>query len=354
MWFAGPPSLSPKSPVAFAQSREVCCALLTAKLFANDLEAMSTQPSTSSTPKTDQERIVIPLATDERCWFKCRQTNAGRLRGRDPTCSLFCYYSNQLPSLITDPATSLKGTTTEVRGGDGDNDLMNMTGDAEERWDELVRKYTLSALEGKYLYFATGKPALLRHLASMRQLGSLEHHWLLQKLKDEDSLPLQNLQHQSHSPTVPAHLPDKSHRGLVVLAYHKDYESVINIAHSMASGMASIHWHIEKIYGPSYSILSKVPASVRQLLDAEETKVPSQFAMMHGLLTQPLLSNSLTLLNRSFESLSKVLGRLAAKYAARLDNSSSSSSSSNDPSRRFGGSNPRNPPPSPPPLPPSP
>ncbi|KNZ51519.1 hypothetical protein VP01_391g7 [Puccinia sorghi] len=310
MWFAGPPSLSPKSPVAFAQSREVCCALLTAKLFANDLEAMSTQPSTSSTPKTDQERIVIPLATDERCWFKCRQTNAGRLRGRDPTCSLFCYYSNQLPSLITDPATSLKGTTTEVRGGDGDNDLMNMTGDAEERWDELVRKYTLSALEGKYLYFATGKPALLRHLASMRQLGSLEHHWLLQKLKDEDSLPLQNLQHQSHSPTVPAHLPDKSHRGLVVLAYHKDYESVINIAHSMASGMASIHWHIEKIYGPSYSILSKVPAS-------------------------PLLSNSLTLLNRSFESLSKVLGRLAAKYAARLDNSSSSSSSSNDPSRRF-------------------
>lgn len=255
MWFAGPPSLSPKSPVAFAQSREVCCALLTAKLFANDLEAMSTQPSTSSTPKTDQERIVIPLATDERCWFKCRQTNAGRyfstdswvssrwsrkveswslrfhnnrLRGRDPTCSLFCYYSNQLPSLITDPATSLKGTTTEVRGGDGDNDLMNMTGDAEERWDELVRKYTLSALEGKYLYFATGKPALLRHLASMRQLGSLEHHWLLQKLKDEDSLPLQNLQHQSHSPTVPAHLPDKSHRGLVVLAYHK--ESVYDLS----------------------------------------------------------------------------------------------------------------------------
>lgn len=300
----------------------------------NHFEAMSTQPSTSSTAKTAQERIVIPLATDERCWFKCRQTNAGRLRGRDPTCSLFCYYSNQLPALITDPARALQGTTTAESGGEGEGrtDVTNMTGEAEQdRWDALVRKYTLRALEGKYLYFATGKPALLRHLASMRQLGSLEHHWLLQKLKHDDALPTQNL--QSNPASVPSHLPDKSLRGLVVLAYHKDYESVINIAHWMASGMASMHWHVEKIYGPSYRILTKVPGSVREMMGAEEgRKVPSQFAMMHGLMTQPLLSNSLTLLTRSFESLSKVLGLLAAK---------------------FGRDNPRNPPPSPPPLPPS-
>ncbi|KAA1122096.1 hypothetical protein PGTUg99_027154 [Puccinia graminis f. sp. tritici] len=305
---------------------------------------MTTQSSSSSNQEIITDRIVIPLATDERCWFKCRQSNAGRLRGQEPMCSLFCYYSNQLPSLITDPATALKkartstSSTSNVPSNHQDKNhvLSDKKEEPEDRWDELIRKYTFSYFEGKYFYFATGKPAVIRHLASMRQLGSVEHDWLVQKFKEEDEA--------IHEKSKPAgkQIPDKSHRGLVVLAYHKDYESVINIAHSIASGLASVHAHFERIYGPSYKILSKLPGSMRQLMDPEESKVPSQFTMIHGLFTQPLLSNSTTLLNRSFESLSEVLGRLATKYASRFDDDKKDNSNG-----RFGGR------PGPPPSPPS-
>lgn len=221
---------------------------------------------------------------------------------------------------------------------------------AQDRWDALVRKYTFSYLEGKYLYFATGQPALIRHLASMRQLGAVEHHWLVQKFKEQEQLAALLADEKEKANLPRKQLPEKSHRGLVVLAYHKDYESVINIAHSIASGLASVHAHVEKIYGPSYRILSKLPGSMEQLLDPLETKVPSQFAVIHGLFTQPLLANSTTLLSRAFSSLTEVVGRLSAKYAARLD--SNKPEDRRDP--RLGGGNSGSPPPPPsPPLPPT-
>ncbi|WAR63180.1 hypothetical protein PtB15_18B262 [Puccinia triticina] len=296
-------------------------------------EAMSTSSSSSSKPGAKQERIVIPLATDERCWFKCRQSNAGRLRGKEPTCSLFCYYSNQLPSVVTEPtrtlqkaiasASSASSTTTTKRNSS--SDLPDNKEEPENRWDQLIEKYTFSLLEGKYFYFATGKPAITRHLASMSRLGSIEHDWLVQKFKEED----QATQEKSKPPLKQS--TDKSHRGLLLWTYHQDYESVINVAHSIASSLASIHAHFEKIYGPSYKIISKLPGSMRQLMDPEEAKVPSQFAMIHRLFTQSPLTTSATLLNRSFESLSEVLGRLATKYASRFDDKKDNSSG------RFGG-----------------
>jgi hypothetical protein len=137
-------------------------------------------------------------------------------------CSLFCYYSNQLPSLITDPASALKkartstSSTSNVTTKDKSAAPPEKKEEPEDRWDELIRKYTFSYFEGKYFYFATGKPAVIRHLASMRQLGSVEHDWLVQKFKEEDEA--------IHEKSKPAgkQIPDKSHRGLVVLAYHKE------------------------------------------------------------------------------------------------------------------------------------
>ena len=69
--------------------------------------------------------------------------------------------------------------------------------------------------------------------------------------------------------------------------------------------------------------------------------------VIHGLFTQPLLANSATLLSRAFASLSEVVGRLSAKYAARLD--SNKPDNRRDP--RFGGGTSGSPPPPPPPLP---
>lgn len=292
--------------------------------------------STSTSTQNQDNRIVIPLATDERCWFKCRQSNAGRLRGQEPICSIFCYYSNQLPLLIKDPVTVLKSTSLTTTKED-ENSQKNSSSNAgleindkeemitESRWDELVNKYTFKSLRGKYFYFATGKPAINRHLSSMSQIGSVEHEWLIQKFK-RDQLLLQQ-QHEQDPPeksnthtTTPKQISDKSYRGLMVLAYHKDYENVINIAHSIATGLASIHGHIEKIYGPGYKIMSRIPKSLSELRDPDCDKIPSQFTLIHDFFNRPLLSYSTNLLTRSFESVSEVLSRLATKYASSLNN----------------------------------
>ncbi|POW22182.1 hypothetical protein PSHT_01498 [Puccinia striiformis] len=317
--------------------------------------AMSTSTDSSSTsnPEPSQDRIVIPLATDERCWFKCRQSNAGRLRGQEPLCSLFCYYSNQLPSLITDPTNALQKSQGSTRTTD--SNVPNKADDntkeePEDRWDELIRKYTFTFLEGKYLYFATGKPAITRHLASMRQLGAVEHDWLVQKFKEhqleEEKLNLNTAinssnRSQINSSKVVKHSdPDKSHRGLVVLAYHKDYESVINIAHTIASGFANIESHFRKIYGPSYKIVQKIPTSIDQLITRSsssssnesrnhDNEIPSQFKLIHNLFNKPLLSNSMILLNRSFESLTEVCTRLKARYSSRFETNNNNNNNRN-------------------------
>lgn len=254
-------------------------------------------------------------------------------------CSIFCYYSNQLPSLIVDPATALKSVPNPSTSS---RTPPTKSEELQNRWHELLKKYTFSSLEGKYLYFATGKQAIHRHLASMRKLGSIEQDWLAQQFKEEDEI-LQQQEAKEKPKQVQKPMPDKTYRGLMVLAYHRDYESVINIAHSIATGFATIHAHFEKIYGPSYRIISKLPSSFAQLRDSDETKIPSQFTLIHGLVNRPLLSDSITLMNRSFESLSEVLSRLVNKYASSLDKDDPSSN-------RFGGKSNR--PSSPPPQPP--
>ncbi|KAI9621131.1 hypothetical protein H4Q26_013329 [Puccinia striiformis f. sp. tritici PST-130] len=303
------------------------------------------QPAASKTATASKN--AMSTSTDSS------QSNAGRLRGQEPLCSLFCYYSNQLPSLITDPTNALQKSQGSTRTTD--SNVPNKADDntkeePEDRWDELIRKYTFTFLEGKYLYFATGKPAITRHLASMRQLGAVEHDWLVQKFKEhqleEEKLNLNTAinssnRSQINSSKVVKHSdPDKSHRGLVVLAYHKDYESVINIAHTIASGFANIESHFRKIYGPSYKIVQKIPTSIDQLITRSsssssnesrnhDNEIPSQFKLIHNLFNKPLLSNSMILLNRSFESLTEVCTRLKARYSSRFETNNNNNNNRN-------------------------
>lgn len=96
------------------------------------------------------------------------------------------------------------------------------------------------------------------------------------------------------------------------------YERTVNISYSLASVVASIHLHFERLYAPSYKILSKLPQSLISLTDPERTTPTSQFTLLHQLFNKPLLSDSMNLLSRAAESLVEVTSRLAARYASTL------------------------------------
>ncbi|KAG0146869.1 hypothetical protein CROQUDRAFT_30686, partial [Cronartium quercuum f. sp. fusiforme G11] len=218
--------------------------------------------SSSSTPIRKPEKIILPTATDERCWIKCRQTNAGRVRRADPRCSMFCYYSNKIPTLPILPPPELLPTISTTTTEEKQNEkplIENESLDLEEKRASLIERYTIPFLKGKFLYFAIGKPAINKHLMSMRRIHSIEHNWIYEKLKEETNEDHHHLSFEEKTKI------EKSNRGLVVLSYHRDYEKTINISYSIASIFVSIHLHFEKLYKPTYQILTKLPNSIKDL-----------------------------------------------------------------------------------------
>ncbi|EGF98720.1 uncharacterized protein MELLADRAFT_73545, partial [Melampsora larici-populina 98AG31] len=241
-----------------------------------------TDSSSSTTRKP--EKIVIPVSTDERCWFKCKQTNAGRVRGSDPRCRMLCYYSNKIPSLpINPPADLISNVQTNAANPSGSQShqtvlpqtsTQTITDELEDKRAKLIERYTIPALRGSFIYFAIGKPAVSRHLASMRRLHSVEHNWIYEKLKEESEDP-------SEWETVPKRPVEQTNRGLMVLSYHRDYEKTINISYSLASIFTSIHLHFERLYSPTYRIISKLPTSISNLSQQSSSNDHSnQFALL--------------------------------------------------------------------------
>ncbi|KAI8455320.1 hypothetical protein BY996DRAFT_7040107 [Phakopsora pachyrhizi] len=285
-----------------------------------------------------KETIVIPLATDERCWFRCRQTNAGRVRSQDPYCSMFCYYSNNLPLIRVETDSILKNkrsdqsSSLDVRIDKTENDertkgcSSNKCSDAgrhDDEWDRLIDRYSVSFLEGKFIYFASGKPAIVRHLGSMKRLGSMEEDWELEQLRLDQQKSLQIDKHLKTERV--SHNPNQTSRGLMALAYHRDYERLINLSYSFASGLASVHCHFEKIYGPAYKILNKLPTSISQLLDPDQRETPSQFLLINKLFKRSIMIDSIDLMNRSVDSVFEVMSRLSKRYLSSLSKDSSGS-----------------------------
>ncbi|KAH9816493.1 hypothetical protein DFH28DRAFT_1125265 [Melampsora americana] len=277
--------------------------------------------SSSATRKL--EKIVIPVATDERCWFKCKQSNAGRVRGSDPKCRMLCYYSNKIPSLPINPPeeliSSLQANPANTSTPQSQQTIspstsnQTITDELEEKRAKLIERYTIPALRGSFIYFAIGKPAVSRHLASMRRLHSVEHNWIYEKLKEESD-------DQSEWETVPKRPVEQTNRGLMVLSYHRDYEKTINISYSLASIITSIHLHFERLYKPTYQILSKLPTSISNLSQPPSPNDhPSQFALLIRLYNKPILSDSIQLINRSVESVTEVMNRLVVKYQSKLE-----------------------------------
>lgn len=147
--------------------------------------------SSNPRPRATQERQEV---IDERCYSSCRQTNARRALGREPSCYSLCYinFRNHINALI--PVPNHPGTFLAAMDSPSTSKITTTQKTSIDSEASVVPKYHWKGLDGRYLYYASGRDKVSEHLIEMagenwKGIEALKTRCETARLDREDKAP---------------------------------------------------------------------------------------------------------------------------------------------------------------------
>ncbi|GAA5878199.1 hypothetical protein JCM3774_005840 [Rhodotorula dairenensis] len=261
---------------------------------------------------------------DERCWTFTRQSNARRALGREPQTTMYCYLNlrNVIEDLVPVPGAPNAFLARDAPPGspaavEAERKLRERTMRKVELQHTADPNATTTPayrwpwLDGRYLYIATGRNNVARHMTEMGGAATdpedhHHHHYPSdsgsqrepEHARPEAATAARPPRRRSLPPTLDeGHLgawgmlkriedrvekaeaeraqPGKREEELMrrALGFEpKDSERLISLSDAYSSGLQRLHAHVVRIYSPGVRNLARLPETFtdgtqRQMLD---------------------------------------------------------------------------------------
>ncbi|TKA52738.1 hypothetical protein B0A53_04191 [Rhodotorula sp. CCFEE 5036] len=339
-------------------------------------------------PKPSSEKL------DERCWTFTSQSNARRALGREPQTTMYCYLNlrNVIADLVPVPGAHNAFLARDAPPGspaavEAERKLKERTmrkvpvpADGD---DKTTPQYHWPWLDGRYLYIATGRANVARHMAEMGGAASqdvlegatrpptaataasgLETEPEFKPTRprrrslptgptlDEGKLGawdmLQRIEDRVEKAEAERALPGKREEELMrrALGFEpKDSERLISLSDAYSSTLQRLHAHLIRIYSPGLRNLARLPET---FTDGTQTRMLDTVA---GRLTD---GSAFRLVGRMWDSLGSVRTQLEERRKRRGEDGTGTGTGGADGfgpggGGGMGGSQPPLPPPPPPP-----
>ncbi|KAM0755434.1 hypothetical protein T439DRAFT_320122 [Meredithblackwellia eburnea MCA 4105] len=250
----------------------------------------------------NQQPLTIPVRPtkerrDERCWQWSSQTNARRALKQDPKAKMLCFINlrNEIAEMTPVPGQPpgvyfVKDKIKTVPSTlELDPSLQSTSSNETPSVLPGPRRYHVPFLENRYIYFATGRETIARHMIEMgTEWKGIES--IQQRIKENEAAA-----HKSAK-------EDYEERMRKALNGQEDEtETLYHLSASWSNTFTRFENHLVRIYGPGFRALARLPST---FTDGTQSQM---LDLVVGKLTD---GSAFTLLGRMSGSLREVGGRV--------------------------------------------
>ncbi|BGP12527.1 hypothetical protein JCM10213_007629 [Rhodosporidiobolus nylandii] len=229
---------------------------------------------------------------DEKCWTRTKQTNARRALGREPQTSMYCFlnFRNSLADLVPVPGSPNSFLARDVAPGAPDEHSFKRKPKAPEH--EALPEYHWPWLDGRYVYVARGREAVMRHMKEMGGVageqakdGVERGPMIMRKSGEEEKAgawdTIGRIEERCERLEAEKMLPGKREEQLLRRALgldEDDSERLISLSDYWSTSLRRLHAHILRIYTPAFTQLARLPSTFTdgtqlQMLDTVTTRL---------------------------------------------------------------------------------